>query len=302
MYYDATVSFSKETRDGILIGILATAIFVLFDAKQPVWHAVTLFTVAVCAVMLVADSDWVKQRALYLSILTNANVSEQVSRLRLLIAVFGIGFVVLILAAVTWPPKEVLLQPVSVVAGVQPATPTDPSSTVVGIPDPPKKTTPPADVPKGAPSAKPHIAKPKPVPESKPHPVIIVSKTTMTTNPDTKRIEVVVTLANLSTVETNVHLLFDITWNGEPIPGTIQTREVAFAPAPFSFEMTFSTTPMGMVDYEYTNKIHKLSIVINASYPDQGGTTTYSYQGDILPNASRLDDQATSWTPAPAKQ
>jgi hypothetical protein len=173
---------------------------------------------------------------------------------------------------------------------------------VVGIPAPPKKTTPPVDVPKGSPPTK-HLppVKPKPVPESKPHPIIVVSKTMITTDPATKHLDIVVTLSNLSSVEANVHLYYDISWNENAMPDSIATRDVAFAPSPYSFDLNFSTTPTAAGQMMLENKTGKLSIVINASYPDQGGTTTYKYQGFVVPNATKLDDY-TSWDTEPAKQ
>jgi hypothetical protein len=295
------VTLSKGERIGIWVGVIVALLLFLLDPKAP-WERISIcVALFIFAVLLVADSEWAKQRSGNLSLFVDAGLSERISTPRFISSTLTIGVAILAFAVITWPPKEVPLQPFSGTVVVQPTTSTDPPSKPIGIPNPPDKVAPKPNITKGAPTSKPQKPQTKPVPESKPHPIIVVSKTTMTTNPDTKKIDIAVTLANLSSVEANVHLLYDMTWKGEALPGTVQTREVAFAPAPFSFELDFTTTPMGVSEYELENKIGKLSVIINATYPDQGGRTTYSYQGDVIPNGSRLDDVATSWTPEPAK-
>jgi hypothetical protein len=84
------------------------------------------------------------------------------------------------------------------------------------------------------------------------------------------------------------------------MPGSIDTRQVAFGPSPFSFDMNFSTTPGALAEIEFENRTSKISIVINASYPDQGGVTTYKYEGVVIPGAVKLDDVGTEWTTEPA--
>jgi hypothetical protein len=303
VYYGATVSLSKGERFGIWVGILVTILVFLLDPKDPLWRVLACLFLFIFGVLLVSDSDWVKQRSGNLSLFVDAGLPERISTPRLVSATLVIGVAVCALAVITWPAKEVPLRPFSVVAGVQPVTSTDPSSTVVGIPDSPKKATPSVDVPKGSPPTK-HVppAKPKPVPESKVYPVIVVSRTQVTTNPDTHKIDIVVTLGNLTSEKANVHIVSDMTWNGEVMPGTIDTRQVAFGPSPFLFEMRFGTTPFGIGVSQFESGTAKIAVVINASYPDQGGTTTYKYEGDIVPGATSLNDVATEWVSEPAKQ
>lgn len=296
MYYDATVSLSKGERFGIWVGILVTILVFLLDPKDPLWRVLACVFLFIFGVLLVSDSDWVKQRSGNLSLFVDAGLSERMSTPRLISATLVIGASVLALAVITWPAKEIPLQPLSVVVA-QPANFTDSPSAAVGIPNPPNKLPTPIDKPKGSVPSKP--SNPQPKPESKPHPVIVVSKTTMTTNADTHKMDIVVTLSNLSSVEANVHIVSDIAWNGQAMQGSVDTRQVAFGPSPFSFDMNFGTTPIGVGAIEFENRTSRIAIVINASYPDQGGVTTYKYEGVVIPGAAKLDDVSTEWTTEP---
>lgn len=299
-YYDATVSLSKEARIGIWVGIFITLLVFLLDPKAPSVRVLACIFLFIFAVLILADSDWVKQRSGNLSIFVDAGLPERLSYPRLFIAILIIGVSVFGLAMVTWPPKDVPLQQITLVG--QPTSSADSISKAIGIPNPPNKLTPNSDTPKGSPPSKQSVPKPKPPPESKPHPIIVVSKSQVTVNPDTNKIDIVVTLMNTSIVGANVHLTADVTWNDKPTEGTVDTRDVAIAPSPFIFELHFSTTPNAQGEIEFINRTSKLAILINASYPDEGGITTYRFEGVVVPQSDILDDAGSGWTSEPAKK
>lgn len=302
MYYDATVPLSKEARISIWVGIIVTLFIFLLDPKES-WERVSICAALfVFVVLLVADSEWVKQPAWNMNIFADVGMSERVSYLRLFSAISVIGITVLGFAVITWPPKDQPSQPLSVVVVGQPATSTDSPVKAIGIPNPTNKLTPKSSTPKGSLPSKPSVPKPKPPPEPKPHPIIVVSNSTVTINSDTHKVDIKVSLMNTSGVGANVHLVSDITWNGQPVDGSIDTRDVAVAPSPFLFELHFSTTPNAQGEIEFINGTSKIAIVINASYPDNGGVTTYRYEGVVVPGATILNATASDWDTEPAKK
>ncbi len=297
-----TVSLSKEARVGIWVGIVVGILLVLLDPKQLLVRGALWLAVGISLVLIATDLNWVKERSWNLNILEETGVSQEFSVLRFFFAILIISFLVSILAVTTWPPVELQdrLYPMPLV--FEPPMYTEPPSNPTFFPNSDKKLIPPAPArsPKAHPATPSNTPVPKPMPSS--HPIIVASGSQVTQDTTTREIKITITLINTSTVGVNVHLVSDIRSNGEPIPGSIDTREVAFAPSPFNFILHFDATPNPQQQIGFIGGTNKLAVIINATYSDEGGQTTYKYEGDVVPNGSSLDDRSSMWTKDTARK
>jgi hypothetical protein len=151
------------------------------------------------------------------------------------------------------------------------------------------------------PSAAAALPSPKPIAPKKKsaisvHPIITVSSSTVTISADTNGVDIVVTLMNTAPVEANAHIVSDIAWNGVPMSGSINERDIGFATSPFTYQLHFTTTLSIVSMMQLTAKTSKLAVILNVSYPDEGTLTTYAYEGDVVVGSKSLDDIGSGWT------
>jgi hypothetical protein len=99
--------------------------------------------------------------------------------------------------------------------------------------------------------------------------------------------------------EVNVHLESYLTWDEVEVPGTRNERDVAFGPAPFAYNLSSDQDFSVGGEPLYSNKIGTLTVVGTASYPDNGGTTTYSFKAKAIPGGDHLDLFSSEWTHSP---
>jgi hypothetical protein len=298
MYYIVTVILSKEARFGIWVGIIVTIIVFLLDPKAPWVRISACVALFVFLVLITADSDWAKQRSGYLNLFADVGLSDKISYPRFFSATLVIGVLVFLLAFVTWPPKDVPLQPFSGSVAVQQPSTTDPSATPIGIPNAPNKAAPKPNILEGSPPSK--RPKPKPAPEYKPHPIIVAGNSEVSINTDTHKIDGTIQLLNTSSVGANVHIVAEVTMDGQPL-GAADSRYVAIAPQPFAYALSFSSTLNPVTAIGFDNRTSRLAVVLNASYTDEGNVITYRYEGVIVPGATKLDVISSDWETTTAR-
>lgn len=153
----------------------------------------------------------------------------------------------------------------------------------------------PAQTPSVTSGPKPKDTTPtKPAPPDA-HPIIIVTTTTIDYKTDTHVLSYGVNIANTGAAEANVHIVMNVFWNGNSVSGSATTKDVAIAPAPYSFTLSGTETLSAAADLEYINKTGIFTVTVIASYRDKGGTTTYTFKGKAIPNLDHFDISSSGW-------
>jgi hypothetical protein len=298
------MGLSREARIGIWVGLATTIALILIEPKQPAWRIVLLIALAVCAIVVVKDLNWVNQRTESLSIAQGEGLSQQLSIARLGFGIFVAISLVTVFGVITWPPAaaveqeashllQAVLAPVSPEKAVGHAPPTPngilPATTAQPATPKPK--------PKPAPAMprqeEPKPTAPIPVPaQSESYPIIVVARTQVTRKTDTHQLGIVVALSSTTSAEANVHIVAQTWWvtNGvELATGPPLERDVGFAAVGFSYELSTNIPLTTTGETLYDNGSAFITVVGTASYPDRGGKTIYHFKGNTNFTLDHLD-------------
>jgi hypothetical protein len=135
--------------------------------------------------------------------------------------------------------------------------------------------------------------------QSELYPIIVVTATRVTSNTDTHKIEMFITLANETSTEVNAHistqtLVMDSSGT-EMQTEPSDERDIGFAPPPFAFQLhkELRTTPEG--ETNYANGVVFITMTIAVSYSDRGGKTIYHFKGKTNPKLDHLDIIQSEW-------
>jgi hypothetical protein len=112
------MGLSKDARIPLWAAIIMGIAFILVDPKQETIRLILLAAMAVSAVFFVKDLDWVNQRTFNLSILREAKLSEQLSTVRFMFAIFVAVSCVAIFGVVTWTVEALPKSPTAFVQAV----------------------------------------------------------------------------------------------------------------------------------------------------------------------------------------
>jgi hypothetical protein len=125
---------------------------------------------------------------------------------------------------------------------------------------------------------------------AKRHPVISVQKSSVTKTGDGTKISVA--LCNCSPFETNARVKTTVLWQGEALPPDIPERTMAFDYGTVVEVDTGNINPD--LIKKSLNHEGRLSILVVATYPDRGKTTTYTYEGAFT-GSDFLDVAKSEW-------
>jgi hypothetical protein len=138
------------------------------------------------------------------------------------------------------------------------------------------------------------------------HPVIEVSATSVSYNPNNRTVAVVLNFVNLSTFDVETKLHMHLLWGGPHFPAesempkeTAVDKTVAFGPQPYNFFLMTSYVLPPAQASQWINEKALIMVGAAATYADRDAATEYDFAGNIRLRQKFVDVAVSYWFPRP---
>ena len=135
------------------------------------------------------------------------------------------------------------------------------------------------------------------------YPIVEVTTAQATYTSDSKKLAVILTIANSTSTNTNAHIVLQPVWvehgqenQNQPIAPAI--RDIGLGPPPYTFEFKqeIGLSETGAANWDAETLAVMFYVTI--TYPDRGKNTTYHYKGEARKGLEQLDFLESDWQEA----